>query len=284
MSKFSLSNKMPAPLVWTARRVSAPMRALPDFIIIGAQKCGTSSLYSYLIHHPQVRAAWRKEIHYFDSPEYAEGIDWYRAHFPFRVSLSRNQKLEGHRILTGESSPYYLAHPHAHQRVFENLPQAKLIVMLRNPIDRALSHYNHQVRKGREPFGFEEAIGLEKQRLGNEKAKMLADAEYYSYNYWAYSYQERGHYIDQIETWLKKFQREQMLFVNSDKFFEDPRKVFKQVLGFLELDDYDLGAYSKQNAGSYDGMPPSFRQYLGDYFRPYNTRLYEFLDCDYHWC
>ena len=103
-------------------------RRLPDFLIIGAQKCGTSSMFAYLNQHPQMKLPDVKEIHFFDL-NYSNGLDWYTSHFP-PASLS-------HRMVTGEASPYYLFHPHVPERVRLHCPDVKLVVMLRNPVDRA---------------------------------------------------------------------------------------------------------------------------------------------------
>jgi hypothetical protein len=256
---------------------------MPGFIIIGAQKSGTTSLCTHLFRHPQVRAPRRKEIHFFDSPEYANGMSWYRAHFPLHATPASRRPSSAAKQITGEASPYYLFHPHVPRRIFDVLPNVKLIVMLRNPVDRALSHYNHQVRMGREQLDFEQAIQAEPARLADERERMTADPGYYSYNGWAYSYLARGHYAEQLELWRTLFRPEQMLIISSEDFFNDPRAEFMKTLDFLELDRYDLEAYSKQNVGKYDGMAPRIRDQLREYFKPHNERLYDLLARDFGW-
>jgi hypothetical protein len=270
-----------SPIIWETCKASSPARMLPEFIIIGAQKCGTSSLCSYLFRHPQVKPARRKEIHYFDSPEYALGTRWYKAHFPLKTGLNHGNTA-GH-VITGEASPYYLCYPHAPQRIHELVPRAKLIIMLRNPVDRALSHYNHQVRKGREQLSFEDAIVAEPERIKGEKERMLADPNYYSHNYWGFSYLTRGHYAEQIENWLKLFPGEQMLFISSEDFFANPKDIYHETLEFLGLENHDLPEYKKQNSGSYSNMPERTRQQLLDYFEPHNTRLENLLERNFNW-
>ena len=119
----------------------------PNFLIIGAQRCGTTSLYNYLIQHPQIVPSSKKEVHFFDL-NFHLGQSWYEKHFP---EVSDN-------ILTGEASPYYIFHPLCPKRIFDYDPSVKLIVILRNPIDRAYSHYRHIVRLGHEPLKFEDAL------------------------------------------------------------------------------------------------------------------------------
>lgn len=172
--------------------------SLPDFVIIGAQKSGTTSLYHVLSQHPYVRPAARKELHYF-SIFFHRGLDWYRSCFP-----SPEQEA-GRSTITGESSPYYLFHPHAPRRMAEALPQTRLIVLLRNPVDRAYSHYQMIANFGHEPLTFEEAIEAEEVRLSGEKAKMLDDGQYFSFAHQYFSYLAKGIYVDQLAYWSKFF-------------------------------------------------------------------------------
>lgn len=145
------------------KRLSAPLRPFPDFIIIGAQKGGTSSLFSYLKQHSQLQLPDKKEIHFFDN-DYQKGVNWYRSHFPMKIFDN---------IKTGEATPYYLFHPHAPQRIFQHCPKVKLIVMLRNPTDRAYSHYMMQNKRKIDPLPtFEEAIDAEESRLRVETLRL----------------------------------------------------------------------------------------------------------------
>ncbi len=125
---------------WIYRRLTSGSRRLPDFIILGAQRAGTSSLYYYLSQHPQILPAVRKELHFFDD-HYRRGLGWYRSQFPTRGARG---------TITGEATPYYLSHPHAPARIQRLLPQARLIVLLRNPVERAISHYFFEVSHQRE--------------------------------------------------------------------------------------------------------------------------------------
>ena len=252
---------------------------LPDFIIIGAQKCGTTFLYHLLCQHPYVDAATRKEVHYFDM-RFEKGIGWYRARFP------RPREVEGRRVITGEASPYYLYHPHAARRAAEAVPQAKLIVLLRDPVDRAFSDYHDKVRQGGERLTFEEAIEAEESRLRGEREKMLADESYASRNYRAFSYLSRGIYVDQLQTWLEFFDREQMLVLKSEDMFSNTSDTLKRVLNFLNLPDWEpdtLPVSETLNEGRYAPIDPATQQRLRDYFEPHNQRLYAYLDTNLDW-
>src|SRR5947209_1159841 len=147
---------------WNLR--SADRRALPDFLIIGAQKAGTTSLYRYLAAHPDIVASTRKEVHFFDI-NFWRGEWWYRSLFPLRRRLQRRPPLRNRPAITGEASPYYLFHPFAPERAAQLLPDAKLIVLLRDPVERAWSHYRHEVANGRETMTFPDALAAEPARL-----------------------------------------------------------------------------------------------------------------------
>ena len=164
------------------------------------------------------------------------------------------------------------------------VPQARLIVLLRNPVDRAYSHYHHQVRKGSETRTFEEAIEAEEMRLRGEKDKLLEDEHYNSLDNWDSSYLSRGIYVDQLLRWSRFFRGEQMLVLKSEDFFERPQESLKLVLGFLDLPDWEPEAWEIRNQGGYEQqIDPVTRQRLEKYFEPHNRRLYEYLGVDFGW-
>jgi hypothetical protein len=264
------------------RVVTARIRLLPDFLIIGAQRCGTTSLQRYLIQHPCVAPSFRKEVHFFDR-NLQKGIAWYRAHFPsvpykyFVTTVLRR------RFLTGEASAAYLFYPHAPKKIFETVPRVKLIVLLRNPVDRAYSHYQHEVSLKYETLPFDQAIEREAERLRGEREKMLADQSYDSYPYRHYSYLSRGAYAEQLAHWMKLFPSEQMLILRSEDFFAEPSKIFRQVLNFLELPPFELSEYKPFNAREYSSMNAVTRRRLMDYFEPHNRRLRELVGQNFPW-
>ena len=249
---------------------------LPDFIIIGAQKAGTTFLYHLLSQHPYVQPAVKKEVHYFDTG-FEKGVDWYRSQFP-----SRTWK-EGRRVLTGEASPYYLYHPHAARRAAEVVPEAKLIVLLRDPVARAYSDYQHKHREGRDQLSFQEATETEEERLAGERKKMLEDESYQSLDYRRFSYLSRGAYVDQLKEWHRFFGREQLLVMGSRDLFEDTRKTFSRVLEFLDLPEWQPEVSDVRNEGEYEALDPSIRRQLEEYFEPHNQMLYEYLGRDFGW-
>ena len=264
------------------RGITSPLRLLPDFIIIGGKKCGTSSLYNYLARHPSIAPAFRKEVHFFDGTGKKRNL-LYRAYFPTRSQVRRARRELGTNLITGEATPYYIFHPLAPARVREMVPRVRLIAMLRNPVDRAYSHYHHEVRSGTEKLSFEEAIKRETERLSGEREKMLLDRDYDSLNRRRYSYLSRGIYVDQLRNWRENFPEEQLLILRSEDLFTDPRAVLEEALGFLGLPPLEHEEYSKDNKGSYLDMDPATRNHLVDYFKPHNKSLYEYLDRDFGW-
>ena len=268
-------------LVVSYRVLTGRMRVVPDFIIIGAQRAGTTSLYNYLIAHPSVVAPFMKEVHFFDV-NFDKGLTWYRAHFPNYLHKYLVQ-VQRRRCVTGEASPYYLFHPHVPRRISEVLPQAKLIVLLRNPIDRAYSHYHHEVRSGREQRSFEAAIAQESEWLQDEIARMVADEHYQSHNHQCCTYVSRGIYIDQLQRWMNYFSQEQMLILKSEDVNKNSPAAMSRVLAFLDLPKWELKHYRKYHSYPYPTMEPNTRAYLTSYFAPFNRRLYEFLGADFGW-
>ena len=264
------------------RIATGSIRMLPAYIIIGAQKCGTSSLYRYLNEHPAVAAAAGKEVHYFDW-HYRRGPRWYRAHFPTVAYRELFRARTGQRLVTGEASPYYLFHPHSPERVKHLVPDVKLIVLLRDPVERAVSAYHHQVRAGTESLPLAAALDQESSRLAGEIERLRRDKNYRSPAHRRYSYMARGLYADQLEAWFRYFRREQVLVIRSEDFFADPGTTVDQVIRFLGLAPLQTRQFRRFNAGEYSDTDPSIRRRLVEYFSPHNRRLCELLGRDFGW-
>ena len=258
------------------------MRMLPDFLIIGAQKCGTTSLYTYLTQHPDVSPAFEKEVRYFND-HYENGVNWYKAHFPTNFYKQLMMRRDGTRLITGEGEPSYLPNPIVPQRAFDLTPGVQLIVMLRNPVDRAYSHYQHRFSRGREVRTFEEVVKADKEKLKNGWDNMPT-GDYKSLGHLHYSYLPRGIYVDQIKNWMAVFPEERFLFISAEDFFSDAQTIFDEVLAFLGLPEHRLERNERHNAGKYTrSMSATTRQDLSDYFYPYNQRLREYLGRDFAW-
>ncbi|MCW8840753.1 MAG: sulfotransferase domain-containing protein [Gammaproteobacteria bacterium] len=256
------------------RLLTAERRPLPDFIIIGAQKAGTTSLFKYLsMHHALQPSITTKELHFFDS-NYDKGEKWYRSNFPV---VEEN-------TLCYEASPSYLLHPCVPERAAAMLPEAKLIVLLRNPVYRAYSSYQHQVRAGRETLSFEEALAQEELRVAEEKERLLHDPAFIAKKFRHFSYAERGMYVQQIKRWLNYFSREQMLILESEQFWQSPETTFSRIFEFLGVESISLPVKKKYNTGNYSkGMDPQTHEQLVKLYQPFNEELFDYLGERFDW-
>jgi hypothetical protein len=272
----SLLNSVGGPARVAFAEAKARLHALPDFLIIGAQRSGTTSLYNYLVDHPAIAPASEKELHFFDL-HFGRGLAWYRSQFPPRPAPGRL------RWMTGEATPYYVFHPLAPQRIAALLPHVKLILLLRNPIDRAYSHYNSAVKRGIETLSFEDALAQETQRLRGEADRICREPGYISFSHQRLSYLARGTYADQLAVWLRLYPRSQFLIEASETFSRDPSAVLSSTLQFLGLPLWEPQEYRKFNEGSYPPMDTATRRRLRDYFEPQNERLYESLGVSFQW-
>jgi len=262
--------------IWKRWRESR-LRAMPSFLIMGTQKGGTTSLYRWLGQHPQMVEAARKEVHYFDI-NFSKGENWYRSHFPLPRELGAEQ-------ITGEGSPYYMCHPHAPARIASLLPTVRLIVLLRNPVERAISHYFHSLRNGREPLSIEQAMAQEASRIDAEFARMRRDGRYVSRAHRWYSYQARGRYVEQLQGVLAHFPREQLLILKSEDLFAEPQRILDQACEHIGIrTGFRPANMEAQLVGGYDQQAgDAVRSSLQRYFAPHNAALAEFLKQDFAW-
>lgn len=253
------------------RRLTAPGRLLPDYLIIGAPKGGTTSLHKYLARHPNVVPPTRKEIYFFTT-HYDLGTGWYRAHFPAATTALKRSIATGHRLRTGEASPAYLAHPLAPARVAETLPHVRLITLLRDPAKRAYSHYCHRQREGRpQDATFERYVA----RSLRQHTQGRLDPR---------NHVARGHYADQIEQWLAHIPRQRLLVLQSEQFYRDTEACYQRVLEFLSLTPHKLPKYKPHNTGGgYDPPDPDTMARLREHYRPHNERLFELIGERFDW-
>lgn len=254
---FRLRNELRA----AKRGEEVALGALPDFVVIGAPKCGTTFFYHLLTQHPHVEPSAFKELHFFDLL-FEEGTEWYRNCF-----LPPRRK-DGRQTITGEGTPGYLFHPLAAERMAGVIPEARLIALLRNPVDRTYSAYHHRAKNRDVLPSFEETVesSLEAPNRG-----VLSQSIY----------------VDHLLRWSRFFDKEQMLVLKSEDFFASPQETVARTLDFLGLPGREPEAAElreKVNKGRYDeGMDPAIRRRLEDFFEPHNQRLYDHLGVDFGW-
>jgi hypothetical protein len=253
------------------RRMSQP-RALPQAVILGAQKSGTSSLHHYLVQHPGVVAPLRKEVHYFDL-NLARGEAWYRAHFGRADEPGVNV----------DSSPYYLFHPAVPARLHALLPDARLVVLLRDPVRRAYSHYWHERDKGRETLDFEAAIDAEPGRIEADHARLATGEIEVSGAHQHFSYLARGRYAEQLERWLGLFPSERLLVLRFEDLACDPLAALNATLAFVGLPPAGSVRLEARHTRRYPPMAEATARRLREYFAPHNARLDALLGRDMGW-
>ena len=260
-----------------AGRATAPARMLPSFLIVGAQRCGTTSLYRTLSQHPAVlKAVLHKGVHYFDM-NYGQGLGWYRAHFPLQMSGRLAGRAAGTRALTFESSPYYLFHPLAARRIAADLPGVKLLVLVRDPAERAYSAHAHELARGFETESFERALELEEERLSGEEERIEADPGYLSHSHQHHAYLARGRYAGQLARLEALFGADRIHVIDSGDFFAKPEPVYDAVLDFLHLPRHEYPEFERHNARPRSAMPAALRSRLDTYFEPLDERLTTWL-------
>jgi hypothetical protein len=257
----------------TAGRLTSPARMLPGFLIVGAQRCGTTSMYRTLSQHPAVvKSVLHKGVHYFDM-NYERGLSWYRAHFPLTATARRAAAGSGSAPLTFESSPYYMFHPLAPARIAADLPGVKLLVLVRDPVERAYSAHAHELARGFETESFERALELEEERTASGAARIQAEPGYLSHAHQHQAYLARGRYAEQLEVLDKHIGADRILVVDSGDFFTRPEPAYDRVLDFLGLKRGEYPAFERHNARPRLAMRDDLRSRLEDYFRPWDEQL-----------
>jgi len=253
-----------AKLTWKKKKEYGP-----NFIVAGASKSGTSSIYFYLSRHPQILLSHTKEIDFYWQ-NYHRGIDWYLAHFPTITDQDN--------FLTGEATPNYLRFPQVAKRIKNTFPQTKIIILLRNPADRAISWHYHKLNTGLTNQSLAPAIAEEIERLKTVSEKEITNTGFYNPDNILSSL-----YIYKIKPWIELLGRERFLILKSEDFYSDPLTSMSQVFDFLGLPNCPLESYPKVNAGSYNEVDTELRAVLADYFAPYNQQIEEYLDMKFNW-
>lgn len=269
-----------------ARRWTSSGRLLPDFVILGGMRCGTSSLYKYLSRHPEVAPSLRKEVEYFTINHHL-GMEWYRAHFPLRIRRTIAAR-RGHQLQTFEATPDYLFDPRSPAWLTEALPEARLIVLLRDPALRAHSHYHHNVRHRVETESFARAIDLEPLRLQGDLEAIVVDPDDRALNLRRYSYVSRGLYGEQLARWFDYADPARFLVLESERFFADPGGGFAEILEFLGLSPWSPPEFRNYSytIGMDAGYPPldaGMRRRLDERFAADHERLRQILGRDLAW-
>ena len=264
-------------------RLTRRARMLPGFLIVGAQRGGTTSMYRTLDQHPAIlKAVLHKGVHYFDTG-YDHSLAWYQGHFPLRARAALARRATGDVPLTFESSPYYMFHPLAAERISRDLPGVKLLVLVRDPVERAYSAHAHELARGYETEPFERALELEDQRLAGEAERIVSQPGYLSHSHQHHAYLTRGLYADQLERLGQAVGRDRVHVVDSGRFFTEPEPVYDGVLDFLGLRGHGYPVFERHNARPRSPMSETLRATLNEHFAAPDERLASWLGHSPSW-
>jgi hypothetical protein len=263
--------------------VTAGRRQLPSFVLVGAQRAGTTSLFRALMSHPLIHSAnYYKGVNYFDVNYYRD-FSWYQGHFPTTSYLRSRVRSSAGEPITFEASGYYLFHPAAAERMAQHLPDVRIVAMLRDPVERAFSAYKHELARGFETESFERALELEDERLHGQAERMLADPGYRSFEHRHHGYVHRGHYAEQLTRMRKHFPADRIHVLDSESFFEEPETTYGALLDFLELPQAFPDSFDRWNARPSSPMDESTRTRLREHFLPHDRALADMLGREPAW-
>jgi hypothetical protein len=272
---------------------SARFRSEPDFLVIGAKRGGTTSLYFHLLRHPAVlplfpsgrvphKRSETKGLRFFDL-RYSLGERWYRSHFPLEATR-RVRELRGNgRSAAGEATPNYLSHPLAAARAAAALPTVKIVALLRDPVERCYSHYREQRRNGVEALAFEDALDAEPGRVAGEEERLRRDPSYVSFALQHQAYVGQSEYDIGLARWLDVFPRDQVLVDTSERYYARPEVVIARIADFLGLPRAEVSAPTAMNAAPGRPLDPATRRRLDEHFAPHNAALEAMLGQTFRW-
>jgi hypothetical protein len=264
------------------RTLTAGRRSLPDFVIVGAQKAATTSLMRYLKQHPDIVVEpGVGEVHFFDN-HWAKGEHYYRSFFPPVARMERRREQTERVTLTGEKTPYYLMHPLVPERAARTIPHARLVAILRNPVDRAAAHHQMNVETGVETLALLDAIAAEPERIDGALARMTDGTDPGVRGpVPLYSYAARGRYAEQLDRWLQWFARDQLLVIRSEDLARDPDATYDRVLTHLDLAPH-RPAFTRHNVARHEyAIDPAARAALDERFRDPNRELVDRYGIDW---
>lgn len=250
----------PDPPLSLFRRLTGITGDFPEVIIAGAQKSGTTSLFGALASHPDFgRVGIKEPFYYGNDDRYSRGKEYYLSNYPHKRTCS----------FSVDATTNYLDHPLAAKRIKQDNPKVKVIIMLRDPVYRAFSHYKMQKKIGSELLTFREALDLEKQRI--EEGKLFSNLHNYCYQ--RLGYRTRGEYSRMLPFWLEEFDASQLYILQAEAFYADPIGVYKTVTDFLGLKTHNNPDLVIRNAGDKGKMDDESFDLLCDHYRPFNAQL-----------
>lgn len=286
----TLRKLVPTPLQPLARsthhalgQATSGLRLMPSFLVVGGQRCGTTSIFKALSEHPEVvRPPVEKGIDYF-TLHYFRSMAWYQSHFAL-TAVARARSRTRRAPVAFEACTYYMFHPFALERVATDMPDVKLVAVLRDPVERAFSAYKHELARGYETEpDFTRALELEDSRLDGEVERMQNDLHFESHAHRHQAYRRRGQYAEQLERAFALFPKEQIHVLESESFFATPQAEYDRLTDFLGLSRFSPDRFDQHNARPGPPMPAAARSLLEEHYQLHERRLADLLGHEPAW-
>tara|TARA_Y100000996_G_scaffold415563_1_gene411186 strand:- start:2690 stop:3535 length:846 start_codon:yes stop_codon:yes gene_type:complete len=262
------------------RGLTSTIRVLPNFLVIGVGRGGTTSLYNYLNQHNCIQKPSYDEIGFFDD-NYHLGINWYRSMFPTKYEKQRITQKFG-KFLTYDVTPWYIRRPWIVNRIKTLLPSVKIIAVLRNPVDRTYSHYHLTCREKGLTKSFEEIIEEDIRKINDYDNNLKNSREYFE-DFVQNSHIARGFYLEQLEHWLKVFDKKNLLIISSEDLAKNTQETLNSIFDFLDLEHQTIPNLQKTNVGKYPKMKDETRKSLENYFSTHNENLFKKIEKYFNW-
>lgn len=274
--------------------LTARLRPLPEFVMIGAKRGGTTSFYYDLLEHRQIcplfpppnrlpgKARASKGTDFFDQ-NYFRGERWYRSYFPTYVARRRQQRRAGGPVISGEASTYYMFHPGAPERAAATVPDTLILAVLRDPVLRTYSHWKERRREGREKLSFVDALAAEDDRIGPVEDRLRSDPTFYSYAHEQQSYARQSEYDRSLERWLAHYPRRQILVLRSEDYYRNPETTLRRATDFLGLEPQPIASGTIREKAGGESIDPAVADRLAARFAGNNQRLEELTGQSFDW-
>jgi len=260
--------------------LSSGFRVLPNFIVIGVGRGATTTLHHNLSKNPCLHSAAYDEAGFFDD-NFHLGESWYRSLFPTKFTKNKIIKNYNH-FLSYEVTPSYIRKPWVARRIKKLLPNVKLIAILRNPVDRAYSHYNMGVNESNDKRSFEEVIKTDLKLLERSN-ESKSDSDTYFKTIVEKSYLARGFYAEQLKFWFKLFDKKQIHITTTENLATNPNETFNEIFNFLDIANFKISNLENKRKGNYSPLDKDIKLQLTSFFKPYNEELYKLIGKNFNW-
>ena len=259
------------------RYISAPFRVLPDFFVIGVVRSGTTSLFHYLNQHPNIVGASYDELGYFDD-NYHLGVNWYKSFFTTISTKKRIEKEQG-KCLSFDVTTRYIEQKSTAENIKKIKPDMKIIVILRNPIDRAYSQFNLSKKELTQSLDFEsevfrEITELEKKMENNNELEFNKEKQHYI---------QRGLYAKQLKSWFEIFPRDNILILSTEDFKNDNNMTYSKIFDFLDIPEHSINKKEMIGKGEYEPMKETARKMLIEFYKKHNEDLFKLIGKKFDW-